>query len=227
MTAALTASTGADVVEDILAAIDVPVLVYFLVMNTSLLVLVVLAAAEFSGYVRRIDFGRRDETVSSRLSPGISVIVPMHNEEAGIVTSVTSLLALRYPRHEIVVVDDGSTDGGFAALRQAFDLVEVPREMPSDVAVQVVATSVHLPRDGRTRLTVVCKENSGKTDSVNNGINAATEELIAIVDADSILEPDCLLTVTQPFADDPTRMVATGGVVRAANGCTTRAGRII
>jgi cellulose synthase/poly-beta-1,6-N-acetylglucosamine synthase-like glycosyltransferase len=227
MTAAVLLASAADVVEAILDAVDVPVLVYFLVMNTSLLVLVLLAAAEFSRYIRRIDFGRRDETVSSRLTPGISVIVPMHNEEAGIVTSVTSLLALRYPRHEIVVVDDGSTDGGFAALRQAFDLVEVPRELPSDIAVQVNPSSVHMPRDGRTRLTVVRKANSGKTDSVNNGINASTEELVAIVDADSILEPDCLLTVTKPFADDPTRMIATGGVVRAANGCTTRAGRII
>jgi cellulose synthase/poly-beta-1,6-N-acetylglucosamine synthase-like glycosyltransferase len=227
MTAAVLAGAGADVVEAILDAVDVPVLAYFLVMNTTMLILVLFAAAEFGQYIRRVDLGRRDESVSSRLTPGISVLVPMHNEEAGIVTSVTSLLALRYPRHEVVVIDDGSTDGGFAALQQAFDLVEVPREIPSDIPVQEPPTSVHMPRDGRTRLTVVRKENSGKTDSVNNGINAAVEDLVAIVDADSILEPDCLLTVTKPFADDPTRMIATGGVVRAANGCTTRAGRII
>lgn len=224
---AVVANASADLVEAIFEAIDVPVLVYFVAMNTFLLFLVLLAAVEFGRYIRRIDVGQRDEGVSSRLTPGISVIVPMHNEQAGIVTSVTSLLALRYPRHEIVVVDDGSTDDGFAALERAFDLVEVPRELPADIPVLVTPSDVHIPRDGRTRLTVIRKANSGKTDSVNTGINAAVEELVAIVDADSILEPDSLLTVAQPFADDPTRMVATGGVIRAANGCTTRAGRII
>ena len=218
---------GSDVVEAIMNAIAIPVLVYFVLINTSLLVLVLLAAWEFHHHLRRIEFAGREEMVSSRLAPGISVVAPMFNEEAGIVTSVTSLLALRYPRHEVVVVDDGSTDEGFAALRSAFDLVEVAREIPTDIPTRVPAGSVHMPRDGRTRLAVVRKDNSGRSDSVNVGINAATEDLVVFIDADSILEPDALLTVTKPFADDPTRMVATGGVVRAANGCTTRAGRII
>lgn len=48
-----------------------------------------------------------------------------------------------------------------------------------------------------------------------------------MIDADSILDPDALLTVAKPFADDPLRTVATGGVIRAANGCTVIAGRIV
>jgi len=48
-----------------------------------------------------------------------------------------------------------------------------------------------------------------------------------MVDADSILDPDALLHISRPFADDPDRVVAAGGVIRAANGCAVRAGRIV
>jgi cellulose synthase/poly-beta-1,6-N-acetylglucosamine synthase-like glycosyltransferase len=155
------------------------------------------------------------------------MIVPAHNEEAGIVTSVKALLSLRYPHHEIVVVDDGSSDATLSRLVEAFDLVEIPRTMPQDVAVHAAVRSVSVPRDGRTRLIVVSKDNSGKTEAVNTGINAATEPLVAVIDADSILEPDALLRVTQPFTDDPTRMVATGGTIRAVNGSRVVSGRVV
>ena len=220
------ADEARDVVEAVLDAIAIPVLAYFVLISTSLLILILLAAWEFSHHLRRIAFARREEKVSSLLAPGISVIVPMYNEQAGIVASIMSLLALRYPRHEVVVVDDGSTDAGFGTLREAFDLVEVRREIPDDIPSQLGASSVHVPRDGWTRLTVIRKDNSGRSESVNVGINAATEELIVLVDADSIIEPDALITVTKPFADDPTRVVATGGVVRVANGCNVRSGRV-
>jgi cellulose synthase/poly-beta-1,6-N-acetylglucosamine synthase-like glycosyltransferase len=161
------------------------------------------------------------------LAPGVSLLVPAYNEEAGIVTAVKSFLTLRYPRHEVVVVDDGSTDDTFVRLEQAFDLVEVPRELPREVPVRARVLGVYVPRDGRTRLVVVRKENSGRSEAINVAINAATEPLVAMIDGDSILEPDGLLHVTRPFADDPTRMVATGGAIRPVNGSRVIAGRIV
>ena len=73
-----------------------------------------LGGLDFRSYLR----GRKTvvDTLGGELTPGVSVIVPAHNEEAGIVTSVKALLSLRYPGHEVVVVDDGSTD---ATLRAA------------------------------------------------------------------------------------------------------------
>src|SRR4029079_8668587 len=62
------------------------------------------------------------EVFASPLTPGISVLVPAFNEEAVIVESVRSLLALRYPKHEVIVVSDGSTDATLATLVQAFAL---------------------------------------------------------------------------------------------------------
>ncbi len=214
-------------VETVMAAGEVPVLVYFLVINTSYLLLIGLAAWDLVHHRRRAEHAGHDETVASQLAPGVSVIVPAYNEEAGIVTSVQAMLALRYPRHEVVVVDDGSTDGTSDRLRAAFDLVPVERELPTDVPTRAAVTEVLVPRSGRTRLVLVRKENSGRSDAVNVGINAASEPLVAMVDADSILDPDSLLGVAKPFADDPIRTVATGGAIRAANGCTVIDGRIV
>jgi cellulose synthase/poly-beta-1,6-N-acetylglucosamine synthase-like glycosyltransferase len=211
----------------VMAVAELPVLVYFLVINTSYLLLIVFAAWDLVHHRRRAEHSGHDETVASQLAPGVSVIVPAYNEEAGIVPSVQAMLALRYPRHEVVVVDDGSTDGTAERLRAAFDLVPVERELPADVPTRAAVLEVLVPRNGRTRLVVVRKENSGRSDAVNVGINASAEPLVAMVDADSILDPDSLLGVAKPFADDPLRTVATGGAIRAANGCSVRNGRIV
>ena len=204
---------------------SVPILAYFLLINTSLIVLIVLAYLEFRAQERRR--ATAVEWQGAGLAPGVSLLVPAYNEEAGIVTAVKSFLTLRYPRHEVVVVDDGSTDETFVRLEQAFDLVEVPRELPHEVPVRARVLGVYVPRDGRTRLVVVRKENSGRSEAINVAINAATEPLVAMIDGDSILEPDGLLHVTRPFADDPTRMVATGGAIRPVNGSRVIAGRIV
>lgn len=215
------------IISDTMGVISIPVLIYFLVTNTSLLVLIGVAAWGFGGQQRRKDFAGREETMSSQLLQGVSIVVPSYNEEAVIVTSVQAMLSLEYPRHEVIVVDDGSTDAMFEKLRVAFDLVPIEREISSDIPIRGTIIDLHIPRNGRTRLTVVRKGKTGKTDSVNVGINAAVEPLVVCVDGDSILDPDALIVVTKPFADDPTRVVATGGVIRAANGCNVVDGRIV
>ena len=226
--------TWADVLEStrhvVSAIMDVaatPVLIYFVVANTALLLVIGLAGWEFLRQNRRKVYSGRQETVASRLAQGVSVVMPSYNEEVVIVASVQAMLSLRYPRHEVIVVDDGSTDAMFEQLRMAFDLVPVEREVPADLPTRGSVIDVHIPRDGRTRLVVVRKENSGRSDSINVGINIALEPLVLFVDADSILDPDSLIAVTKPFADDPTRVVATGGVIRAVNGCKVVDGRIV
>ncbi len=230
----MTGMSGVNIIEwvrqgiaAIFAVVETPVLVYFLLINTSYLVLILFAAAAFVDHARRSEHSGRAEAVRSRLLQGVTLVVPAYNEEAGIVTAVQSMLSLRHPNHEVVVIDDGSTDATFDALVRAFDLVGVDREIPQDVPVVAEILGVYVPDDGRTRLTVVRKENSGKTEAVNTGINAAVEPLVAIVDADSVLDPDALVNVAAPFAEDPVRTVATGGVIRAANGCRIIDGRVV
>lgn len=215
------------IVTTVLDVAAVPVLLYFLLINTSYLVMIVLAAVDVAAHRRRAPFAGREELIGSRAMPGISVVTAMHNEEMGIRAAVESFLSLHHPRHEVIVVDDGSSDGGFEVLRRSFDLVPVEREMPGDLPVRERPTSIHVPRDGRTRLVVVRKANSGRSDSINAGVNLAGEELVVFVDSDSLLDPDALLSVCRPFVEDPVRTVAAGGVIRAANGCRVRDGRVV
>jgi cellulose synthase/poly-beta-1,6-N-acetylglucosamine synthase-like glycosyltransferase len=132
------------IVTWLMAVTSVPILVYFTIINLSYLVLIVLASIDFRAHRRRRQ--AEVESFGSALTPGVSVLVPAHNESVGIVTSVQALLSLRYPHHEVVVVDDGSTDDTFARLEAAFDLVPIPRQIPQDVAVLARVIDVHVPR---------------------------------------------------------------------------------
>jgi cellulose synthase/poly-beta-1,6-N-acetylglucosamine synthase-like glycosyltransferase len=216
-----------DWVRDSLYGLNLVVFAYFLLVNTSMLVLMVFAVAEVRRHRRRVPFAGTAETYRSPLTSAVSVLMPVYNEAANVVGAVQALAALRYPSFEIVVIDDGSTDDTFDRLREAFDLVEVPRVIPADVPFHGRIGSVHVARSAPDTLVVVRKENGGKPDALNVGINVARQPLVCMVDGDSLLDPDALLSVAKPFADDPVHVVATGGVVRVANGCDVVAGRVV
>jgi cellulose synthase/poly-beta-1,6-N-acetylglucosamine synthase-like glycosyltransferase len=214
-------------VRELLRGTDVAIFAYFVALNSSYLVLIALAGLEFGKHLRRVPYAGADDMFRSPLTLPVSLIVPAHNEGTGIVAAVQAMTALRYPRFEIVVVDDGSTDDTFDRLYQQFDLVEVPRVVPQDVPYRSQVLSVHVARANPETLVVVRKTNGGKADALNVGINVAQHPLVCMVDADSLLDPDALLSVAKPFGDDPLRVAACGGVVRIANGCRVIGGRVV
>lgn len=157
-------------------------------------------------------------------APPIAVIAPAYNEELTVVESVRSLLALHYPSFEVLLVNDGSKDGTLARVIAEFGLKRVGRYIDTSVTHQPIRgfyASPDLPR-----LLVIDKENGGKADALNAGINAARSPLFCAIDADSILETDALLRVVRPFIDYPDRTIAVGGTIRIANGCTIDTGRV-
>jgi cellulose synthase/poly-beta-1,6-N-acetylglucosamine synthase-like glycosyltransferase len=194
------------------------VLGYFVVLNVTYLLLVVIAAATMARRTLSDADAVNDDIFANPLTPAVSVLVPAHDEEAGIVESTRAMLGLRYPKFEVIVIDDGSTDETFARLQEAFDLIDTVPALEEDVPTLGAVRSMHVMRNGEP-LVVIRKDSSGtKADALNAGLNAARHPLVCMVDADSILEADALLRVARPFVDDPRRVVATGGVVRAANG---------
>ena len=164
------------------------------------------------------------EFLLSGLEPPVSVVIPAYNEEATIVTSVHSMLQLRYPEYEVVVVNDGSRDGTMAELVRAFELEAFPQAYHARLQTKPVR-QVYRSRTN-PRLRVIDKDNGGKADGINCGINASRYPLFCCVDADSILDRDALLRVVQPFITDP-HTVACGGTVRLANGCEVRQGHLV
>ncbi|MFB0613076.1 glycosyltransferase family 2 protein [Aurantiacibacter poecillastricola] len=160
----------------------------------------------------------------SEQAPAISVLAPAFNEELTIVESTRSLLALQYPDFEVIVINDGSKDGTLARLIAEFGLEEVDRFVDRSVQHAHIRGFYASPR--LPRLLVVDKENGGKADALNAGINCSRTALFCAIDADSILETDALLRVVRPFIDEPDLTIAAGGTIRIANGCKVDSGRI-
>jgi len=152
----------------------------------------------------------------------VSIIVPAFNEERSIVASVRSFIHLHYPKFEVVVVSDGSTDGTMDLLIEAFALVEEPRvwarTIPTAPVIRVMQSLRH------PGLVVVEKENGGKSDALNAGINIARYPLIAPVDSDSLLDAQAILRASRNFVRDDS-VIAVGGTVRPLNGATITDGR--
>lgn len=198
---------------------------YFVVLNTIYLAFTALAWSAVRRYRRARSYAPFAETFASPLTPPISVLLPAYNEEPGIVESVRSLLSLRYPEFEVVVVNDGSTDGTLTRLAETFDLVPVRKALRTSIPTVPVRGAYASRR--HPELLVIDKENGGgKADAINAGINASRYPYFCVIDADGMLEEDALIRVAKPMLDDPDLVVATGGIVRIINGCRVEHGRV-
>jgi cellulose synthase/poly-beta-1,6-N-acetylglucosamine synthase-like glycosyltransferase len=198
---------------------------YFVVFSVFHAWLLVMAGLDLRRYSRHVVIANLRRTVRSPLAPPISVLVPAYNEEAGIIESVSSLLALDYPNFEIVVVSDGSSDQTVAQMIKGFDLEKVDRPTPPYLEHEEVE-GVYVPK-GRLNLILIDKGNGGKADALNAGINFSKYPIVCAIDADSILEQDALVKTAMPFIEDPERVMVSGGLIRIANGCRIESGRMV
>ena len=142
--------------------------------------------------------------------PSITVVIPAFNEEDSIVQSIKSAMKSRYPKVEIVVVNDGSSDKTMEVLHTAFYLQPMPNLTGAGLSTEPTR-GIWASADGL--LTIIDKHNGGKADAINAGINIARSPLICVVDADTLLDRDTLLCLAEPFFDNPYMLVA-GGFIR-------------
>jgi cellulose synthase/poly-beta-1,6-N-acetylglucosamine synthase-like glycosyltransferase len=211
--------------HDLALALAALTLAYFTALNVVYLAFTGIAWRGLARHLRARGHAPDDELFSSPVTPPVSVLVPAYNEEPTIVANVHSLLALRYPQHEVIVVNDGSTDGTLDRLRDAFDLVPVRKALRTLLPTAAVR-GAYVSRRHRG-LWVIDKENGGKADALNAAVNASRYPYVCAIDADAILEEDALLRVARPIVEEPEVVVATGGIVRIANGCTIDHGRVL
>lgn len=213
-----------ETLEVFLLGIQIIIFLYFLSINTSYTIFIVFSIPELIKNIYISTTKRIRQILSSRaFYRPISIIVPAYNEEKTIVASIRALLNLQFPEFEIIVVNDGSKDNTLKTLIEKFNLIEIPpvvRQILPHKPIKAVYFSLQ-----HSNLIVIDKENGGKADALNCGINASSYPLFCCIDADSILESDSLLRASRLFFEDK-EVIATGGIVRVLNGCEVEAGVI-
>jgi cellulose synthase/poly-beta-1,6-N-acetylglucosamine synthase-like glycosyltransferase len=166
-----------------------------------------------------------EEILQVSYSKPVSILVPAYNEGVGIYSSVRSLLSIEYPEYEVVVINDGSKDDTLEKLIERFSLVKTNRVIQKKIDTKdvkaVYRSTIY------DHLIVVDKENGGKADALNVGINVSRYPYFCSMDGDSILERDAFIKVMKPIIESDGEVIASGGSVRIANGCKIESGEIV
>ncbi len=201
------------------------IMIFYFTINTIYLFILLLSIVEIQRVKRyRFTFDL-DQAFRFRLLPPVSIILPAYNEEKTIVESVRSLLFVRYPKYELLIVNDGSKDGTLNTLIRAFSLIKTDYVFRRSINTEKVR-GIYTSREYRN-IIVIDKKNGGKADALNAGINVSRYPYFCAVDADTILGEDALTKLILPFINDPERITAVGGVVKSANGATIHMGRLL
>ncbi len=213
------------ILQTFIVDVNIYLIFYFSIINVIYVLLLFFA---FKGSKKHINLAATRKyslLFTDHLLPGISVIAPAYNEEANIIESVTSLLNLKYPSSDVVVVNDGSKDQTLTTLIEHFELERKHMNINQHIGtkpVRGIYTTKDIPN-----LIVVDKVNGGKADALNVGINVSQKSYVCGIDADSVLEGDALLKLTSVMLDDTKPFVALGGNIYPANGFQFDHGKVI
>ena len=197
---------------------------YAVALNLIYILLVLLAGRNLGTQAKYWSVLDKEYLFTPGILPSISILAPAYNEEKTVLESVHSLLALQHPDYQVIVINDGSSDDTMGVLEREFDLERMDPSRTGSLATAPVRGVYRSP--GNAKLLVVDKENGGKADALNAGINLARCEYVCSIDSDSLLEPDALLRMTAEVLTSDTETVAVGGNILPVNGCTVERGMI-
>jgi biofilm PGA synthesis N-glycosyltransferase PgaC len=194
---------------------------------TTYLFLTIFSAISLRKYLRKNSYVDYNSIVSSPLAPSLSVIAPAYNESRTIVDNIRTLLSLYYKNYEVFVINDGSSDDTLEKIMEAYELEKVNYYFDYRLPCERIRGVYKSQNRSFKRLTVIDKQNGGKADTLNAGLNVCRNDLVVSIDADSIMEPDALLKLVKPFMEaKEKRVIGAGGVIRIANSCEIVGGHI-
>jgi cellulose synthase/poly-beta-1,6-N-acetylglucosamine synthase-like glycosyltransferase/phosphoglycerol transferase MdoB-like AlkP superfamily enzyme len=161
-------------------------------------------------------------------APVFSLIAPAYNEGMTIVENVRSLLSLYYHNLEIIIVNDGSKDDSMQKLIEAYELECISFFVQGNIETNKIKGVYKSKNQAFKKLIVVDKENGGKADALNVGINVSLGDYLVCIDVDCILEQDAILKLAKPFLQQTDKkIIACGGVIRLANNCVIEDGKVV
>ena len=130
--------------------------------------------------------------IASLFSPPVTIIIPAYNEEKGIARTLDSLVEVDYPNKEVMVIDDGSTDRTFQN-----------------------ALKYNAKFQNNSKYSVFHKRNGGKASAINYGLRLSLNEIIVVIDADSVIDKNAIKSIVKHFYDED--VVAVGGYIKILN----------
>ncbi|WP_456868250.1 glycosyltransferase family 2 protein [Galbibacter sp. BG1] len=202
-------------------------LIYGIIVCSGYLFSAIFSFFEIRDYKRKYSLKDEVALLQSTSLPSISILAPAYNEEANIVENIRSLLTINYPSYEIVIINDGSKDGTLERLIKNFHLVEDDSLYFNFIPTKEIRKVYKSKSKSFKNLKVIDKENGGKSDALNAGINICKHSIISSIDVDCILDSDALLKLIKPFLNNKKKVIASGGVIRIANSCIIEDGKII
>lgn len=196
---------------------------FFLIYGATLLSIyfvgIILSERAVKGNKRRSQFLHVKDIVSATDIPSVTLIAPAYNEGLTIVENVRSLLAIQYPFYDLIIVNDGSKDNSMELMidkfeLEPFDATFITQPLPTATVNKIYRSK----RPQYKQLTVIDKNNGGKADALNAGINFAHTELVLCTDADCIIEQDALIKMVRPYLEEGIEeIVACGAAIGIAN----------
>jgi len=122
--------------------------------------------------------------------PPISLLLAAYNEEASLPETLRSIRTQDYPNDlQVIVVDDGSTDGTLEILKSS----------------------------GMSNLKIVHANHGGKSAALNEGFKHVTHRITVSIDADTFLHPEALKRIVARLLTDPPGTAAVAGCVMVKN----------
>ncbi|HSN49346.1 MAG TPA: glycosyltransferase [Flavobacterium sp.] len=204
-------------------------LLFSAVAIASYVILAIISAVETIEYMKKNSFINYKEILSSTFSPSISIIAPAYNESLNIVENVRSLLSSHYVNYDVIIVNDGSKDDSLSKLIEAYDLIQIDYLINEHIKTKPLRNGIYKSTNPAfDKLTVVDKENGGKADALNMGLNISKNKYVACIDVDCLLLEDALQKMIKPFLETTdAKVIAAGGVIRIANSCTVKDGKLL
>ncbi|SEW41037.1 glycosyltransferase family 2 protein [Chitinophaga arvensicola] len=193
--------------------------VYGLILLLVYALLALLSMLAIRYYTRKNTQHQLETLASSPMAPGITILAPAFNEGLTIISNVRSLLTLNYPRYEIIIINDGSTDNTMEQLVEEFKMVAVDFAYNARILTQPVRKIYKSTDPAYSALMVIDKVNGkSKADAVNAGMNVATFDYFVCTDVDCILHKNTLLELILPvMQEEKKRVIAVGATLRIAN----------
>ena len=211
----------------ILDYINIVFLVFTVVLFTMFSAMGYLSTRNSIHYKNKNSFVDLSKVMASPLAPGITIIAPAYNEGLTIVENIRSLLSLQYVNYEVMVVNDGSKDDTLQKMIDAYDLIKIDKKIDPDWRNKPIRGVYKSRQRSFSKLTVIDKENGGKSDALNTGIQLSEMKYVGCIDVDCLLLPDALLHVVKSFYQrSKKKVIAVGGVIRIANSCKISGGKL-